>query len=234
MAIKKFLIIFSSLCLSVLAGCSNLKSQVPIATTYEYSTQQKMQAAHHWDVLAEDVAKRLKDHLSTFLIGNREITVVSDQSTPFDKAFQQLLITQLVNQGLNITDNANSELKLSYSTQVIRHEDRGYIRPRNWTFTKLAVLGNGLWGLVSAASNTSEALRDALIVGSSIGAGLYLDARSGDIASITNKEVIINVSLKEDDKYLMRKSGIYYINDTAGYQYDKDDPLTRKFHAVSG
>ena len=37
----------------LLGGCTANTSQVPMATTYPYSEQQKMQAAQHWDVLAE-------------------------------------------------------------------------------------------------------------------------------------------------------------------------------------
>ena len=50
------------LCLG-LGACA---SQVPVATTYPISFQRKMQAAEHWDILAADVANRLRD---TLLIG---------------------------------------------------------------------------------------------------------------------------------------------------------------------
>ena len=35
------------------------RSQIPIATNYPYSEQQKMQAPHHWDVLAAEVVEQL-------------------------------------------------------------------------------------------------------------------------------------------------------------------------------
>ena len=42
------------------AGCY---SQHPIATTYPLSGQRHMQTAHHWNILAKDIAKRVKTRL---------------------------------------------------------------------------------------------------------------------------------------------------------------------------
>ena len=37
-------------------------SQIPIATSYPYTEQQKMQAAFHWNVLAADVVNQLEQN----------------------------------------------------------------------------------------------------------------------------------------------------------------------------
>jgi hypothetical protein len=205
-----------------LAGCSINQSQVPLATTYEYSTQQKMQAAHHWDVLAEDIAMRLKSQLSNL---NNPISVIPSNNSPFQSAFEDLLITQLVNQGLDIRESDTSRLKLKFDTQVVSHSDRGYIRPQKGAHTTLAMIATGVWAAVNIADN-SAAAADALIAGSVIGTGVALDATAGNIVSISNKEVIINVSLMDGDRYLMRKSGIYYINEPDDGHYAS--PLASK------
>ena len=204
-----------------LVGCAiGTTSQVPIASTYEYTTQQKMQAAHHWDVLAEDVASRLKEHINKSPVAGRTINVVSGNNSPFQDAFEDLLITQMVNQGLDIRDNNNGRLKLKFKTQVISHSDRGYVRPPDDTHTKLALLATGVWAAINIANN-STAVKDALIATGIVGAGVGMDATAGNIASISNKEVIINVSLMDGDKYIMRKTGIYYINEPDGSHYMK-------------
>ncbi len=202
-------------------GCAiSQTSQAPVATTYEYTTQQKMQAAHHWDVLAGDVAFRLKEHINKSPIAGRTINVISGNNSPFHNAFEDLLITQMVNQGLDIRDNNHGELKLKFNTQVISHSDRGYIRPAYGSHTKLALLATGVWAAINIANN-STAVKDALIAAGVIGAGVGMDATAGNIASISNKEVVINVSLMDGDKYVMRKTGIYYINEPNSSHYIK-------------
>lgn len=204
-----------------LVGCAiGTTSQVPIASTYEYTTQQKMQAARHWDVLAEDVASRLNEHINKSSVAGRTINVISGNNSSFQDAFEDLLITQMVNQGLDIRDNNNGRLKLKFKTQVISHTDRGYVRSPHDTHTKLALLATGVWAAINIANNSS-AVKDALIATGVIGAGVGMDATAGNIASISNKEVIINVSLMDGDKYIMRKTGIYYINEPDDSHYIK-------------
>jgi uncharacterized lipoprotein YajG len=212
-----------------LTACANTTSQVPLADSYPYSTQQKMQAAHHWDVLAEDVAVRLNGHFQQASLLNRPINVVPSNSSAFQAGFEDLLISQLVNKGFDIRDNNAEALKLKFDTQVVSHSDRGYIRPKNGTYTTLAMLATGVWAAVGIADN-STTVKDALIATGVIGSGVAMDATAGNINSISNKEVIINVSLMEGDKFLMRKSGIYYINEPDDSHYKA--PLATKSISV--
>lgn len=202
----------------VAASLSGCASQVPLASTYEYTTQQKMQAAHHWDVLAADVSSRLAEHMTSASVSHRAISVIPNSTTPFEQAFEDLLITQLVGKGLDIRANKNEQLKLTFETQVISHSDRGYITPGQGERTVLALIATGVWAAVNIASN-STAAKDALIAAGILGAGVAMDATAGDITSVTNKEVLINVSLMDGDKYLMRKTGIYYINEPDDSHY---------------
>ena len=56
--IAKYTLITLLLLVSMLlVSCT---SQIPVPTNYPYTEQQKMQAAHHWDVLAADVVEQLK------------------------------------------------------------------------------------------------------------------------------------------------------------------------------
>lgn len=214
-------IVAGAIVIASLSGCAATpNSQVPLASTYELTYQQKMQAAHHWDVLAEDVASRLKSHFRNASVLNRAINVVPNSNSPFEKGFEDLLITQMVDQGLNIHANDNEQLKLRFHTQIVSHNDRGYIRPAPGTHTGLALIATGVWAAVNIASN-STAAKDALIASGVIGTGLAMDATAGDISAVTNKEVIISVSLMDGDKYLMRKTGIYYINEPDDSQYEK-------------
>lgn len=214
-------IIAGAIVIASLSGCAaNTNSQVPLASTYELTTQQKMQAAHHWDVLAKDVASHLKTHFRSASVFNRAMNVVPNSNSPFERGFEDLLITQMVNQGMDIRANEKEQLKLRFHTQVVSHHDRGYIRPAPGTYTGLAIVATGVWAAVNIASN-STAAKDALIAAGVLGTGLALDATTGDISAVTNKEVIISVSLMDGDKYIMRKTGIYYINEPDDSHYEK-------------
>jgi len=51
----------SLLLLAILGGCSH--TPIPLASSYPATTQHRMQAAHHWQVLAEHVAGRVFERL---------------------------------------------------------------------------------------------------------------------------------------------------------------------------
>jgi len=52
--------LFYVLTLLLVGGCA---SRIPEPITYPYSQQQKMEASHHWQVLAEDLANRINNEL---------------------------------------------------------------------------------------------------------------------------------------------------------------------------
>ncbi|HFQ89346.1 MAG TPA: hypothetical protein ENK27_04630, partial [Desulfobulbus sp.] len=111
------------------SGC--IRSPQP--ETYPFSTQQKMQAAHHWDVLANDVANQINNalirrgYLETPVYVNHICGDSSDcagSSFPFDEAFNDLLTTQLVNFGVpTLAKNDDSGLVVNYKVQVVYHSD---------------------------------------------------------------------------------------------------------------
>jgi hypothetical protein len=166
------------------------------------------------------VAARVKNHIDDEATLNRAISVKNTASGAFHQGFTDLLITDMVNQGLNIRDNDQEDLVLNVDTQVVSHHDRGFIREKNGAYTTLAMLATGVWAAVNIADNSSSAA-NALVAGGLLGTGVAMDLTQGNIASISNKEVIINVSLMEGDRYVMRESGIYYINEPDDGHYSQ-------------
>jgi hypothetical protein len=143
-------------------------SAVPLPSPYVQTRQKKMQAVHHWSVLAKDVANMIHAKLLRTLPEYQEPVYVAPAGiTPFDKAFQQLLITNLVEKGIVVSNNYNDPLVLSFDTQVVSH-------------------------------------------------GRALERIRGDVPG---KEVMMTLSLMFKGAYLMRKSSIYYINDSEWYHY---------------
>ena len=86
----------------MLSGCFYANtSQAPIATTYPYTEQQRMQAAHHWDVLARHEATRI---LQRERVRNRDLHISeadsgdlhADSGGAFGRGFRTLLTSELV------------------------------------------------------------------------------------------------------------------------------------------
>ncbi len=198
------------------SGC--IRSPQP--ETYPFSTQQKMQAAHHWDVLANDVANQINNalirrgYLETPVYVNHICGDSSDcagSSFPFDEAFNDLLTTQLVNFGVpTLAKNDDSGLVVNYKVQVVYHSDPPLQWPRPGVLTSLAagviVMRNAPDEILAlAAAAATDILRTTSVVN-----GHY--------------EVIISTSIVDHNVYLMRKSDIYYINDPDFWQYRKSEP----------
>ncbi len=113
------------------AGCQYVEikppepvmSDVPIPSAYVASGQHKMQAIHHWEVLAKEIAARVEAKMAKDLPRFQEPVYVAPAGiTPFDKAFYDLLITSLVNGGLAVTHNSQNPLVLSFNTQILSHK----------------------------------------------------------------------------------------------------------------
>ena len=181
-------------------------TQIPIATNYEYSEQQKMQAAHHWDVLAADVVEQLSQSqkicgdtpiyvVPKFYVPNEEDTAVftatghltptaeSDRlvTIPFKRAYQNYLVAQLVNAGYNIVDDADAAvLQMTFDIQLVKHADRPVRSP------KVSSKIGRIFG------------------GSADGAYVGIEA--------SRYEVVITTSVKSGNIYVTSHTGTYYIN----------------------
>ncbi|HRX71152.1 MAG: hypothetical protein H6973_08600 [Gammaproteobacteria bacterium] len=155
------------LCLG-LGACT---TPMPVETTYPLTYQQKMRSAHHWDVMAIDVANWLQDALMTpdseydkeHEAQDRPTISLYLEQPRYDSAagagFYDLLTTRLVERGFILTTNPSAGLPVSYDMQVVK----------------------------SGLPETVE------------------------------YEVIVNVSVMNADRYLIRYSNVYYVGDKSQY-----------------
>ncbi len=194
-----------SLCSGViaLAGCAAGTSQAPVPITYPRTEQHKMQAAHHWDVLAEYEATRIMD-------------AVKDKSKPlyvadpgnggsaFDMAYHNMLQEHLVANGaVVVTKPMFGGATVSYYVQVLMHNDRGYVAPAPGTYT---ALGAGAVVVGAAANSWQPAALAALPV---LVAG---DVLSGGYADVGPTEAIITTRVLEGNLVLMSDTDVFYYN----------------------
>jgi len=221
------LTLFLLFCLPLITSCS---SRMPEPITYPYSQQKKMQASEHWEILAQDLANRINNEL--ILNDNIETAVYvkptcGDEITPckanetstFNEAFRDLLITGLYDYGIPTRSKSTPEsIEVLYKVQVVRHNTN---RARSLQP-----------GLLTALSAAVVVLRNApaeLII---LATGVAADIANSSYTANGHYEVIITTSMIENGKYLFRASDIYYINDKDFYQYQETHteatPITLK------
>lgn len=187
----------------LLQGCYSVHTaQAPVATTYPLTSQQKMQAAHHWQVLARHQAELLASNGSLRL---EPLHVDSSQSgaSPFNEAFDSLLTSQLVSRGLNVKTSNINTVNISYKAQVVRHQDRSLMRASEGTWTALAA---GIAVATLPFNNWSEPSLALIPVAAAA------DLFSGGWASRSSHEVIITTQAVDGDRIVFSSSNIYYIN----------------------
>ncbi|NOQ45396.1 MAG: hypothetical protein GQ559_01775 [Desulfobulbaceae bacterium] len=203
--------------LAIMVGCI----RTPQPEGYPFTIQHKMQAAHHWDVLANDVANQVNNEL--IRRGYLETPVYVKHSCgqpdncgpgetfPFDEGFNDLLATQLVNFGVpTLAENDDSGLVIDYKVQVLYHRDTRYQWPRPGVLTALTA---GIVVFRNAPAEIAAVIAAAAIDG--LGATSVIKG---------HYEVLISTSIVRDNIFLMRKSDIYYINDPDFWHYQKSTP----------
>ncbi len=209
--------IFCALALLFIGGCA---SRIPEPIAYPYSQQQKMEASHHWQVLAEDLANRINNELiitdniakSVFVkqtCGSEAIPCDPTETSSFNEAFRDLLITNLVGFGIPTKQAIDEEtLEVNYKVQIVRH-----------TSDRLRTLQPGLLTGLSAAV---VVLRNAPSDLVTLALGAAADVANANMTINGHYEIIITTSMLSGGKYLFRASDIYYINDKDFWHYQEN------------
>ena len=191
-----------------------------------------MQSSHHWEILAKDLANRinnqliLSDNVNTAVYveqtcGNEGMTCKPGETSTFNEAFRDLLITDLVNFGIPTSSEPDEKsIDILYKVQPVRHDAN-----------RLRTLQPGVLTAISSAIMVlRNAPSDLLILAS----GVAADIANTSFTMSSRYEVIITTSMIEKGKYLFRSSDIYYINDRDFYQYQETVPSSATIHFSKG
>lgn len=194
------------------AGCT----RIPQPASYAYSEQQKMQAVHHWDVLAWDVANQINnqlvhtDHIDTALFVKPTCSTDTfpcppGKTTTFNESFHDLLKTRLYQFGIPTRHDPDTKaITVNYKVQVVYHRARRTaIQPGTFTALTSAII------VLRAMSDKLQAL----------GAAAAVDIYNSTSPMAGHYEVIITTSMVRNNKYLFRSSDVYYINDKDFWHY---------------
>lgn len=197
----------------LVSGCT-VFSESPLETHFPYSTQQKIQAAHHWDVIAQDVATRINDVGET---NSRSLVVTtSHDHTPFNQAFHSMMLSHLVQKGHRVHDQAeHGDLSVHYSLQVVEHKDRESIRWPLGYPTGLAIAAG-------AVAVLHELHNPELLLIPAVAAAELLPGQVDNDSPPT--EVVITCTVMDGNRYVAAYTDLYYINagDTANYAAAKE------------
>ncbi|MBF0304090.1 MAG: hypothetical protein HQL41_00365 [Alphaproteobacteria bacterium] len=216
-----------ALTLPLLAACG---APVPQATNYPMSEQHPMQAAHHWRLLAHDVAQNLAKALPPAASGPVRIEYLQPPSS-FATGFQDMLITELHRAGY-VIDPLTAPTTVAFRSQVVRHKGREKpIVPMESRFLSLGggTIGYGIYRLLNGAPNSVG------IGAGVVGAGAY--ATASWIGDNTNTEVIVTTTVDRKGEIFHRQSDVYYINDTDGANYGEPEkvvPIADQFVVFVG
>ena len=105
-----------------LAGCISNMPRITTQPKKEQETQARLEALKHWQQMANQVASELATKEDLFEGGEQIYVNKSEFETPFATAFYKLLLTALHNEGVPVTNNADTELSLQFSVQNVRHD----------------------------------------------------------------------------------------------------------------
>lgn len=216
------------LTLFLVAGCA---SRIPEPIAYPYSQQQKMEASHHWQVLAEDLANRINNELiitdnitkKVFVketCGNESTPCAPSQTSSFNEAFRDLLITNMVGFGIPTKHvKEDDSIEVHYKVQLVRHNSQRFrtIQP----------------GLLTALSSAIIVFRNAPSELITLAAGAALDVANANATFNGHYEIIVTTSMLSDGQYLFRASDIYYINDRDFWHYQDYAPQTKTMKLTS-
>lgn len=206
-------------------------SQVPVPAAYPLNTQPKMQAIHHWEVLAEDVVSRVSNFLEISVFETYyPIYVAPGGTTSFEKAFYDLLITKMVKKGIMVSKKSHEAMVLSFDLHIVRHSKR-IITTQEGVYKSLAP---GMY----VKKQSPEKITPETINSDEIHvAGSRINVESGLYTRhLPNVEIIVTTSLTRNENYIVRDSSIYYINDADWNNYKQNvlyqDPSVVNYRLV--
>ncbi len=230
---KKTLIVGTSLVL--LGGCAPFPhSETPLATNFQTTRQPKLQAAHHWQVIANDMADTLaaslaRDSACVAASGNCPSLFVASTSpsSAFGTAFHAQFVSRLVNKGLKVTSSAPGDISISIDAQTVKFSPE---RSQYLGVGKFTMLATGVWALDEIANKASPG---AAVVAAAI-AGDVFEWNMSEFAKgpTPQLELVLTASATKGTQFLARNTSVYYLADTDGSLYSSSSNTLVKFRVV--
>lgn len=203
----------------LLAGCAAPYSEAPTATNFKNENQKKLQSASHWKLIAEDTSAQLVNGLPNKA---QALYVVQDEKqSPFQKAFNEQLISSLIAAGYPVMKNPNQGYTLTVDVKVdpVRFSEHSKRTPMVGEATTLA---GGLWVLRNIYSNTSAG---AAMMGAAVSYDIYNYLNSENSNGKTPKtELLVTTTVSDKNRFYVNTSNVYYTTASDWYNYTTAKP----------
>lgn len=208
--------VISALLAALQSGCAQTPAipvtpaaPMPENVVLDHNYQKQVQASSHWQVVAEDMATQLLKTIQDKKLNGRPFYIYAQtKPTTFTRAFNDFLITTLVNKGVRVSNEKAGSRVFNYKIQLVEYNTvRSTMVSENFKFTALGA------GLVVVRN-----LGDWLGVdGAVLATGAALDTMDMNIAP--NLEMIITTSVMDGPIFLSRTTDIYYANQRDRHLY---------------
>jgi hypothetical protein len=181
-------------------------------------------------VIAGDVAKQTAELKNRSELKGKDLYVsTAGDGSDFGRGFHTMLISKLVNSGMGVATKPEGAIQVSYEAQVVRHlAGQGNYQPG----TVAALAGGVVVAREIATSNSSPSAKT--VEAAALIAGAEFLAAKVRLLSATNTEVIITTSLIDNNKYLMRKTDVYFVEDNEGSMFEPPFRPRTKAMGVTG
>ena len=203
-----------------LSGCAAPRySDAPTPTRFATSQQQTLQAAAHWQVIADNMAEQISNDLKNKGQARVLHVKVTDQETAFVDGFRELLTTALVNQGWDLSTSPKGALtvEVRYSVQRFRPD-----RAQNvYFYGDATALVAGLWAVAGIADSGLTRGAKLLTTAAAVEGFSWLrneapgGLQQGNVVNgpTPRSEVILTAQVLDNDRILARRTNLYFAAD---------------------
>lgn len=188
------------------AGCQAPFTPAPVAINFPYAKQDKLQAASHWQLIAEDTARQLIRSLPD----DRPLYVSQPATqSPFARVFSQQLISSLLSAGYPVHKrDSGGVLVVDVNAEPVRFSPNRLQYRYVGTATTLT---SGLWVLRNIYRNVSPgAAMVTAAVGLDAAHWYHTEFATGPTPEI---ELVVNTSVSDRDRFYAQVSNAYYTVD---------------------
>lgn len=217
-----YLILSVVLSVVLITGCA---TKIPQAKNFPPSTQKKLMAAQHWNLVAKDAVTRTRQALTKSGFSNdTPLYILENQNTVFDHAFRKYMIANFIEAGAVVSTKKEGALEIGYDTQVIKHASA--IDPEQFGYKTGTATGvaTGFWVLRDAF--THNMFTTALATVAMAGAYDVYDAQN---PGETGVELLLSTSITHQDRYVMLNADAYYIEDAESWLFEECKGRNRRY-----
>jgi hypothetical protein len=199
-------------------------NEVPVATNFQTSTQRKLQAGEHWNLIARDSAKAINESLlrgGSCIPKSTECRPVfvrtPEYLTEFSRAFYNQLKTALVESGVAVARrNQPGALEMEIDVHPIKFTPN---RPQYRYAGVASELGQGVWALRDVAD--MEPTDRSLSPSPPLASDVWFRSHFAS-GQTPQTEIVVTLSLADARTYLARSTNVYYVADSDAKLYDQE------------